>query len=146
MADRRQRSKRHSNSKQKLLKGFTLYLCHNIDCDDIVDTLRRNGIRVKRHREFFSGSTPDTELLKKVGKLRWILITADQKQRTRNIEKEMIKRYKVRQFVLTSAEIGNIGQLIVDARKPMRNLCSKNAGPFVASISAGGTVALRSLI
>jgi hypothetical protein len=144
MVDPRQRSKKRSNSK-KPLKGFTLYLCHNIDYDAVAAALRQNGIRYKRHRDYFVGSTPDTELLKKVGTHRWILITADQKQRTRTLESEMIKRYKIRQFVFTSGEVGDVGQLLVKARIKMRNLCSKNEGPFVASISKSGNVAMRTL-
>jgi hypothetical protein len=143
MVDPRQRSKKRSNSKR--LRGFTLYLCHNIDYDAVADVLRQNGIRFKRHRDYFAGSTPDTELLRKVGKQRWILITADQKQRTRTLESELIKHYKIRQFVFTSSEVGDVGKLLVKARISMRNLCSKNEGPFVASISKSGNVKMRTL-
>lgn len=146
MVDLRQKSrKRLGSKKQKQLKGFTLYLCQNIDCDDVVDVLRRNGIRFQRHRDSFRGSAPDTDVLRKVGQRRWILVTADQKQRTRYLEKQLIERYKIREFVLTSGQIGNIGELLVKARKRMRNLCRKNEGPFVASISQSGNVAMRSL-
>ena len=145
MADPRQRSKKQSSSKKRL-RGFTLYLCHNIDYDSVADMLRRNGIRFKRHRDCFaSGSTPDTELLKKVGKHRWILITADQKQRTRILESELIKQYRIRQFVFTSGQIGDVGELLVKANKGMRKLCSGDPGPFVASISKSGNVARRTL-
>ncbi len=144
MVDPKRRSKKRSNSKKRL-KGFTLYLCHNIDYEAVAVVLRQNGIRYKRHRDYFAGSTPDTELLRKVGKHRWILITADQKQRTRTLESEMIKRYKIRQFVFTSSEVGDVGKLLVKARIKMRDLCSNNEGPFVASISKSGNVAMRTL-
>ena len=145
MVDPRQRSKKRSSSK-KLLRGFTLYLCHNIDYDAVADALRRNGIRFKRHRDcFVSGDTADTELLPKVGKHRWILITADQKQRTRIVENELIKRYKIRQFVFTSGEVGDVGKLLVKASKKMRNICKKHEGPFVYSISKSGNVSRRAL-
>ena len=145
MVDPRRRSKKRSSSK-KQLKGFTLYLCHNIDYDSVADVLRRNGIRYKRHRECFaSGSTPDTELLKQVGKHKWILVTADQKQRTRTLESELIKQFKIREFVFTSGEVGDVGKLLVKANRSMRNLCRNHAGPFVASISKSGNVAIRTL-
>jgi len=144
MADPRQRSKRPSNSK-KLLKGFTLYLCHNLDYDDVVEALQRSGIRFKRHRDFFSGDTPDAKLLPKVGQHRWILVTFDQKQRTRKIENELIKRFRVRQFVFTSGQIGNVGDILVRASATMRNICKKREGPFVYSISATGNVKERAL-
>jgi PIN domain-containing protein len=144
MADPRQRSKKRSSSK-KLRKGFTLYLCHNLDYDGVVNPLQRNGIRFKRHRDFFSGDTPDTELLKLVGKRRWILLTFDQKQRTRKIENEQIKRCKVRQFVFTSSQIGDVGEVLLKALPTIRNICRRRDGPFVYSISATGKVKERTL-
>jgi PIN like domain len=146
MADPRQRSKKRSSSKKpKLFRGFTLYLCHNLDYDDVATVLERNGIRFKRHRDFFDGWALDTELLPLVGKRRWILITFDQKQRTRLLERQLIKRYKIREFVFTSGKIGDIGSLLVAARRQMRNLCSRNEGPFVASISQNARVILKTL-
>ena len=144
MADPRQRSKRRSNSK-KLRKGFTLYLCHNLDYDGVVKPLQRNGVRFKRHREFFSGDTPDTQLLRLVGKRRWILLTFDQKQRTRKVENEHIKQHKVRQFVFTSSQIGDVGEVLLKALPAMRNICRRRDGPFVYSISATGKVKERTL-
>jgi hypothetical protein len=137
--------RRRNKQRQRPLKGFTLYLCANIDYDEVAETLRRAGIRFKRHRDCFQGSTPDTELLKEVGKRRWILITADKKQRTRMVEKQLIQQFRVREFVFISAQVGNVGELLVKASRQIRNLCRKNPGPFVASISQTGNVALRSL-
>ena len=144
MGDRRQRSKRRSASK-RLRKGFTLYLCHNLDYEGVVNALDRAGIRFKRHREFFSGDTPDTKLLPKVGQHRWILITFDQKQRTRDVENELIKQYRVRQFVFTSGQIGDVGAVLVKASPTMRNICKRRDGPFVYSISSSGNVKERTL-
>jgi hypothetical protein len=73
------------------------------------------------------------------------MITFDQKQRTRTIESEMVKRYKIRQFVFTSSEIGNVGELLVKASKAMRNICKRREGPFVYSISKFGNLAERVL-
>jgi hypothetical protein len=145
MVDPWQRSKKRSGSK-KLFKGFTLYLCHNLDYDSVTNALERGGIRFKRHREFFSGEVPDTTLLAKVGQHRWILVTFDQKQRTRTVEAELIKRYKIRHFVFTSSQIGDVGEALVKASSAMRRLCKRQEGPFCASISKGGNVALKKLL
>jgi PIN like domain len=144
LVDPRQRSKKRSGSN-KPRKGFTLYLCHNLDYDSVAKALERSGIRFKRHREFFSGEVPDTTLLPKVGQHRWVLVTFDQKQRTRTIEAELIKRYRIRYFVFTSSQIGDVGELLTKASKAMRNLCKRKDGPFCASISKSGNVALRAL-
>jgi len=57
----------------------------------------------------------------------------------------MILLYKVREFVFTASEVGDIGALLVKARRQMKNLCRKNEGPFVAAISKNGNVSLRNL-
>jgi hypothetical protein len=144
MVDPRQRLKKRSDSN-RLRKGFTLYLCHNLDYNAVADKLDRAGIRYKRHRDYFSGEAPDTELLPKVGQHRWILVTFDQKQRTRVVESELIKRYKIRHFVFTSAQIGDVGDLLVKASRAMRSLCKKTDGPFCAAISKGGIVTRKAI-
>ena len=146
MGDPRQRLKRQSHSKsRKRRKGFTLYLCHNLDYDDVAAALDRAGIRYKRHRDYFKGSTSDETLLPFVGKKRWILVTFDQKQRTRNIEKELIKQYSVRQFVFTSGDIPDPGEVLVKARRAMKRACSGSDGPFCYAISGKAQLAPRSL-
>jgi hypothetical protein len=145
MVDPKPTSKKRSRSKKQKPphKGFTLFLDHNLDYPELVEKLDRAGIRYKRQKEFFSGSTDDQTLLKKVGKKNWILITFDKKQRTRLLEKKLIEQFKIREFVFTSREIGDPGDLLVKACRQMRAICKKHDGPFVASISKSGNVYFR---
>jgi hypothetical protein len=144
MVDPKPKSKRRSHSKKRTPpKGFTLYLDHNLDYDELVEKLDRAGIRYKRHREFFSGSTDDAELLRKVGERNWILITFDKKQRTRLLERKLINQFKIREFVFTSAQLSDPGELLVLANRQMRSICKQHNGPFVASISKSGKVYFR---
>jgi hypothetical protein len=144
MGEPKRRSRKRSRSKNPPpLKGFTLYLCQCVDYDDLANTLNRAGIRIKRHREFFSADAPDPELLKLVGEKRWILITGDRRQRVKPLERQAIKQYRVREFVISGT--GNLGQRIVNARRKIRNLCRTNRGPFVAAILDSGDIALRKL-
>jgi hypothetical protein len=145
MVDPKSKSKRRSRSKKRKPppKRFTLYLDHNLDYDELVGKLERAGIRFKRHRDFFPGSTADTELLRKVGAKKWVLITFDKKQRTRYLERKLIEQFRIRAFVFTSNEIGDPGDLLVKANRQMRNICKKHEGPFVASISKSGKVYFR---
>ncbi|HEV2132738.1 MAG TPA: hypothetical protein VGR47_00610 [Terracidiphilus sp.] len=144
MVDPKLKSKKRSPSKkQKRLKGFTLYLDHNLDYDELVEKLERAGIRYKRHREFFAGSVADTVLLQLVGRKRWVLVTFDKKQRTRFLERKLIEQFKIREFAFTSAEIGDPGDLLVKASREMRNLVRTHQGPFIASISKSGKVYFR---
>jgi hypothetical protein len=146
MGEKRRRSKKRSTSNnQPLLKGFTLYLCNCVDYDEVVNALDRGGIRYQRHRNHFPPDVADTELLRKVGQRRWILITADKRQRLNPLERQAIVQYRVRQFVIVAPSIGSIGELLLSVRGKVRNICKKNAGPFVAAISAAGIIKLRSL-
>jgi hypothetical protein len=145
MVDPRKKSKRRSHSKKQKppLKGFTLFLDHNLDYDEVAEKLDRAGIRYKRHREFFSGSTDDTVILQMVGRKNWVLITFDKRQRTRFLERKLIDQFKIREFVFTSGEIGDPGDLLVKANRKMRAICRRSPGPFVASISNSGNVYFR---
>lgn len=116
---------------------------HNLDYDELAEKLDRAGIRYKRHREFFSGSAADTLILQKVGQRNWILVTFDKKQRTRFLERKLIERFKIREFVFTSSEIGDPGDLLIKANRQMRSICKRFPGPFVASISRSGNVYVR---
>jgi hypothetical protein len=145
MTDPKQKSKRRSRSKKAKSppRGFTLFLDHNLDYPELVEKLERAGIRYKRQKELFSGGTDDQVLLRAVGKKNWIFVTFDKKQRTRILERRLINQFKIREFVFTSNEIGDPGDLLVKASRQMRAICKKHSGPFVASISKSGNVYLR---
>lgn len=146
MADKRQKSKRRSRSKKdRPRKGFTLYLCHNLDYDDLAHALDKAGIRYKRHRNYFSGWVEDTTLLPLVGRHGWILITYDKRQRTRFVEKELIKRFRIREFVFTGGSLSDPGALLVKASKRMRAICRQTQGPFVYAITESGNVHPKTL-
>jgi hypothetical protein len=145
MVDPKPKSKKRSRSKKRKppLKGFTLFLDHNLDYTELVEKLDRAGIRYKRQKDFFSGSTDDQVLLRKVGQKNWILVTFDKKQRTRLLERKLIQQFKIREFVFTSSEIGDPGDLLVKASRQMRAICKDRSGSFVATISKSGKVYLR---
>ena len=151
MAGRKGKSKKHSYGKERNrpLKGFTLYLCENVDCDEAVEALRAVNVRCKRHKDQFPNqkSVPDEVLLPLVGAHRWILITTDQKQRTTPMERLKIVTFRVRQFVFTSGNLGKTAMVddLIKSLRRMREMCKSDAGPFSASISKGGHVKLRTL-
>jgi hypothetical protein len=124
MVDPKAKSRKRSRSKKRKPppKGFTLYLDHNLDYDELVDKLDRAGIRYKHHRDFFPGSAPDTELLKKVGQKNWVLVTFDQKQRTRLLERKLIDQFSIRAFVFTSSGIADPSDILVKTNPQMRNI------------------------
>ncbi len=149
MPGRKTRSKKRSSGKElnKPLKGFTLYLCQNVDFDELAEALDRANIRYQRHRAHFKHWVEDEVLLPLVGTKRWILITADQRQRIKRLENRKIRQYRVREFAFTDGTMGKalLCEVLLKAKNKMRKLCRENPGPFVASISRSGNVKLHAL-
>jgi len=61
------------------------------------------------------------------------------------LEKQLIQQFKIRQFVFTSSQIGNVGELLAKASRQMRAVCSRNEGPFVYAIMQDGKLRRRNL-
>jgi hypothetical protein len=78
-----------------------------------------------------------------VGQKNWVLVTFDQKQRTRLLERKLIDQFSIRAFVFTSSGIADPSDILVKTNRQMRNICRKHEGPFVASISKSGKVYFR---
>ena len=149
MGGHKGKSKKRSYGKElsKPRKRFTLFLDENIDFDDVASALASVGVRHIRHCDHFKPGVDDETVLAFVGKKRLILVTTDQRQRSRHLEKAQIIRHAIRQFVFTSGTLGKHTMIaaLLKARRKMRKLCSTNEGPFIASISKSGDVSLRSL-
>jgi hypothetical protein len=65
MVAQSKKSKKRSSGKERKrpLKGFTLYLCQNVDFDELAVELDRAGLRYQRHRDHFKGWVEDEVLL-----------------------------------------------------------------------------------
>lgn len=57
----------------------------------------------------------------------------------------MILQYRVREFVVNSKSVGDIGALLVRVRRKMKNHCTNNPGPFVGWITAAGNISMKSI-
>jgi hypothetical protein len=110
MAGKKGKSKKRSYGKElsRPLKSFTLYLDESVDFDEVAEALDKVNVRYQRHRDHFGSKIGirDEALLPYVGRKRWILLTTDQRQRSKHIERLQIFHYKIRQFVFTSGNLG----------------------------------------
>ena len=105
MASKKSRSKRQSDGKpeQLQLDDFILYLDENLDnCQPILDCLLGNQIQHKRHRDFFARGTPDEVWLKFVADQAWVVLTKDKRNRYNDIERDALRRHRVREFYFGS--------------------------------------------
>ena len=150
MVDPWQRSKKRlsGNSGAQLTKrlpSLTFYLDENWDCPEVVQELRRAGVRYRIYKQDVlpNAGTADEAFLPKVGQHGWILITADWHQRYRPREISDLRQYRVRHFVMP----GNLGaeamaRLLVTAKNNIRACCRDNAAPISASVMRNGAVKL----
>lgn len=150
MVDPWQKSKKRSSGSsgapsKRRLPNLTFYLDENWDCPEVVNELRRGGIRYRIYKQDIAPNigAPDEAFLPLVGQRGWILITADWHQRYRPREIADLRRYRVRHFVMP----GNLGaesmaKLLVGAKNDIRACCRDNDPPISASVLRTGGVKL----
>ena len=105
--------------------------------------LHRGHVRYRIYKQDVkpNAGSEDTSFLPKVGKRRWVLITADWHQRTRPREIADMERYRVRHFALDgNLSAADKATLIVKAKNSIKACCRDNAGFVSANVSRDGSV------
>jgi hypothetical protein len=125
------------------LEDFILYLDENLDnCQPILDALTASRVAFRRHRDFFPRGTLDETWLAFVAERGWVVLTKDKRNRYNDVEREAVRRHKVREFYFgsgnfTGAEMAEaLGNAVSEIRRIMRTL----SPPVVGSITRSGTV------
>jgi hypothetical protein len=85
------------------LDDFILYLDENLDnCQPILDALLNAAVQHRRHRDFFQRGTRDEEWLAYVAERAWVVLTKDKRNRYNEIEREALRRHRMREFYFGS--------------------------------------------
>jgi hypothetical protein len=85
------------------LDDFVLYLDENLDnCQPILDALLNNGVQYRRHRDHFPRGAADETWLPFVTERGWIVLTKDKRNRYNEIERDAVRRHRVREFYFGS--------------------------------------------
>jgi hypothetical protein len=85
------------------LEDFILYLDENLDnCQPIIDVLAAAGVQLKRHRDFYPRGTLDEVWLPFVAERAWVVLTKDKRNRYNEIERDAVRRHRVREFYFGS--------------------------------------------
>jgi hypothetical protein len=97
---------------------------------------------VEVHDDHFRPDAPDEEWLSGVGQRGWVVLTKDEKIRYHRRELGALVIHGVRAFVLTARNINaeEMASILIGARKRMEVFLGENQGPFMVSISRGGTL------
>jgi predicted nuclease of predicted toxin-antitoxin system len=111
----------------------------------MADILRAADLKVEIHDDHFPQAAKDPEWLAAAGENEWIVVTRDERIRYRLLEKEALRRARVRAFVLAAQ--GNLRAEMLagnflKALPKIRRLVQKQKPPFIAKISRSGAVTL----
>jgi len=129
-----------ANSHSKPPEALTLFLDESLDSDSIAQALEATGATVERLTRHFPKGTDDRTWLSFAGSNGWIVLTRDKRIRYRRLERLALQVARVRAFVFTGGNvtIGETGTLLARAFAEMRDICSREQGPFVYHIGRGG--------
>ena len=126
-----------------LLDDFVLYLDENLDnCQPIMDALAANGVLFKRHRDFHKRGALDETWLPFVAERAWVVLTKDKRNRYNQLEREAVRRHRVREFYFGSGNFtgAEMAQALIRAIPEMRWISRAYNPPVVGSITRSGTV------
>lgn len=146
MASRRKRSRTPSAASRlqpdvERLASLTFFLDYQIGRFVVARALRDAGARVEVHIDHFAQNAPDTDWIPEVGRRDWVLITKDQEIRRNPLERGAYEVARVRGFVVTGKDMGGVdlAQLLVRCLPGMTRRAAGRLGPFLFTISRGGT-------
>jgi predicted nuclease of predicted toxin-antitoxin system len=144
MAEHDSTSKKLSaaNWLSKLPNPPTLFLDRSLGRLKIAAALRRVGATVEVHDDSFDQAAADQVWLQAAGERNWVVLTKDKNIRYHAREKETLVAYGVRAFVLTAKALNadEMAAVFVKALPKMARVLENHHGPFVATITASGSV------
>ncbi|HWS55054.1 MAG TPA: hypothetical protein VN228_13045 [Pyrinomonadaceae bacterium] len=147
MTSRRRKSKKQSDTKEipeKRLEPFTFFVDRSLGRVIVPDALRKIGLTVEVHADYFAHDAPDTEWLEKCGKEGWIVLAKDKAIKKNPLEREAIFRHGLAAFFLikTGATGEENAQAITKALPKIIGILENQRRPFIARITSEGKVEL----
>lgn len=127
------------------LEDLILYLDENVEnCKPIMDALTASQIAFERHTSHFARGVEDEVWLPYVAQRSWVVITKDKRNRYNDLEREAIRRTKVREFYFARGNFSGreMAEALVLAVPEIRTLCRTFNAPLVGSITRAGIVTI----
>lgn len=127
------------------LDDLVLYLDENLDnCKPIMDALLVSKIKFERHTSHFARGEDDEVWLPFVAERSWVVITKDKRNRYNDLEREAIRRSKVREFYFAKGNFSGMemAEALIIAAVEMRRLCRTFNSPLVGSIARSGVITI----
>ena len=122
------------------------FIDHCLGTEKVAQSLRAAGVdaRVLVEEEGFSEDSEDVDWLPVVANRGWAILTKDKRIRRRALEREAITRSGGGAFILAASGVGGdaIAEALVRALPQMIRIWNTRARPFIATVSARGSVTI----
>jgi hypothetical protein len=107
-----------------------------------MDALSVSDIKFERHTAHFPRGEDDNVWLPFVAERSWVVVTKDKRNRYNDLEREAIRRSRVREFYFGGGNFtgAEMAKALVIAVPAMRKLCRTFNPPLVASITRSGII------
>lgn len=125
------------------LDRVVLSLDRNLGNKIVPDILRENGINCEIHDKHLAPDAPDTHWIELCSKAGWIAITKDNGLRHNPPARNAIDESSVMIFTVTAKNLTGeqMGNFLVTHMERILRFVSHTPRPFLATISASGTIA-----
>src|SRR3972149_1001001 len=146
MTVRKKKSKKRfdASSGEKLPDPLLFFLDRAIGKRFVAEALSSPDLNIKVEvlDDYFEPNATDEEWLKPAGKKGWIVFTKDKKIRYRATVVEIIKKGKIRMFILSRGNLSGheIVQRIINALPAIKKFIFKHPPPFIVSITRSGNL------
>ena len=146
MTVRKKKSKKRfdASSGEKLPDPLLFFLDRAIGKRFVSEALSSPDLNIKVEvlDDYFEPNTTDEKWLKFVGKKGWIVFTKDRKIRYRAAVVEIVKKRKIRMFILSRGNLSGheIVQRIINALPAIKKFIFKHPPPFIVSITRSGNL------
>jgi predicted nuclease of predicted toxin-antitoxin system len=106
--------------------------------------LIKSGLVVEIHDDHFARDEEDRVWLRTAGERGWVVLTKDQRLRSRPLEIAALRASNARVFVLTAGNLrgSEIAAVFLKALPRIHGILRLRPGPFLTRISQSGRVAI----
>lgn len=146
MTARKKKSKRRFDASfgENLPDPLIFFLDRAIGKRFVAEALSNPDLNIKVEvlDDYFEPNTTDEEWLKFVVKKGWIVFTKDKKIRYRDAVVEIVKKVKIRIFILSRGNLSGheMAQIIINALPAIKKLIFKHPPPFIVGITRSGNL------
>jgi len=114
MTAHKKKLKRQSDASlalEKQLKSVTFFIDRSLGKKTIPNALKKRGLNVVIHDDYFPPDAKDEVWLKYVAKKQWIVITKDKRIKNRKSEIDLVMKNNVKMFLVRQANLTGFSEI-----------------------------------